>query len=236
MRRRRTTRGPRRRLCGPCGRLRPPAPMAGITALCGPRRLRRLPRRLCGPRRLRRISRRLSAAVSRLRRLWRLPRRLATAIRPAPIGAAGTGMAATGRAPIYGWGFAWFLPVLPLAYATYWYGGVPYYYANDVYYTWDPSYSGYVATDPPPVAIRTVPPRRRRPPPQAGAGPMRTAAGLGAPGGSRIQRPVRCFTSGCGASGRHAESAPLPPAGAGPDSSRGRYPLPNATPPPTAIR
>ncbi len=52
----------------------------------------------------------------------------------------------------YGYGFSWFLPVLPLAYATYWYGGVPYYYANDVYYTWNPSYSGYVATDPPPVA------------------------------------------------------------------------------------
>ncbi|MGO9990287.1 MAG: hypothetical protein ACLQAR_12280 [Steroidobacteraceae bacterium] len=52
----------------------------------------------------------------------------------------------------YGLGYAWFLPVLPLAYATYWYGGVPYYYANDVYYTWNPSYEGYTATDPPPVA------------------------------------------------------------------------------------
>jgi hypothetical protein len=38
-----------------------------------------------------------------------------------------------------------------LAYATYWYGGVPYYYADDVYYTYNPSYDGYVATDPPPV-------------------------------------------------------------------------------------
>lgn len=52
----------------------------------------------------------------------------------------------------YGVGFNWFLPVLPLAYATYWYGGSPYYYANDVYYTYDPYYEGYVATDPPPVA------------------------------------------------------------------------------------
>ena len=52
----------------------------------------------------------------------------------------------------YGYGFSWFLPILPLAYATYWYGGVPYYYANDVYYTWNPTYDGYVATDPPPVA------------------------------------------------------------------------------------
>ena len=52
----------------------------------------------------------------------------------------------------YGSGFAWFLPILPLAYATYWYSGVPYYYANDVYYTWNPTYDGYTATDPPPVA------------------------------------------------------------------------------------
>jgi hypothetical protein len=52
----------------------------------------------------------------------------------------------------YGAGFAWFLPVLPLAYARYWYAGIPYYYANDMYYTWSPDYSGYVATDPPPVA------------------------------------------------------------------------------------
>jgi hypothetical protein len=52
----------------------------------------------------------------------------------------------------YGVGFSWFLPVLPLAYATYWWGGIPYYYANDVYYTYNPDYEGYVATDPPPVA------------------------------------------------------------------------------------
>ncbi len=41
--------------------------------------------------------------------------------------------------------------MLPLAYATYWYDSVPYYYANDVYYTWNPEYQGYTATDPPPV-------------------------------------------------------------------------------------
>jgi len=52
----------------------------------------------------------------------------------------------------YGGGFSWFLPILPLAYATYWYGGIPYYYADDVYYTWNPTYDGYVATDPPPAA------------------------------------------------------------------------------------
>ena len=52
----------------------------------------------------------------------------------------------------YGAGFAWFLPVLPIGYATYWWSGVPYYYYDNAYYLWDPSYNGYVATDPPPIA------------------------------------------------------------------------------------
>jgi hypothetical protein len=56
------------------------------------------------------------------------------------------------RAYYGGYGFAWFLPILPIAYATYWYAGIPYYYANNVYYTWSPDYQGYTATDPPPVA------------------------------------------------------------------------------------
>jgi hypothetical protein len=51
----------------------------------------------------------------------------------------------------YGWSYPWFLGVLPAVYATYWWGGVPYYYANDVYYTWNSGYNGYVVTDPPPT-------------------------------------------------------------------------------------
>lgn len=51
----------------------------------------------------------------------------------------------------YGWGYPWFLGVLPGVYATYWWGGVPYYYVNDVYYTWNSGYNGYVVTDPPPA-------------------------------------------------------------------------------------
>jgi hypothetical protein len=50
-------------------------------------------------------------------------------------------------------GFGWFLPILPAFYATYYFGGIPYYYANDAYYTWNPSYNGYVATDPPEGAV-----------------------------------------------------------------------------------
>jgi hypothetical protein len=49
-------------------------------------------------------------------------------------------------------GFTWFVPVLPAFYSTFWWGGVPYYYWNDTYYIWSQPDSGYVATDPPPVA------------------------------------------------------------------------------------
>ena len=49
-------------------------------------------------------------------------------------------------------GWAWYLPVLPVGYATFWWGGAPYYYWNNLYYTWNPGYNGYVVTNPPPAA------------------------------------------------------------------------------------
>jgi hypothetical protein len=87
----------------------------------------------------------------------------------------------------YGPGFAWFLPILPLAYATYWYGSVPYYYANDVYYTWNPTYDGYVATDPPPVADSSGSADVGAPPPtgagdqNSGPAPQYSGPGPGGP-------------------------------------------------------
>ena len=48
-------------------------------------------------------------------------------------------------------GFAWFVPVLPAFYSTFWFGGLPYYYWDDTYYTWSQPDYGYVATDPPPA-------------------------------------------------------------------------------------
>lgn len=54
--------------------------------------------------------------------------------------------------PIFiGTGFAWFLPVVPAWCPVYWWGDVPYYYYDDVYYTWDNADAGYVATAPPPA-------------------------------------------------------------------------------------
>ncbi len=41
------------------------------------------------------------------------------------------------------------VPMLPPFYATVWARGIPYYYANDVYYTWRPSLNGYMVTEPP---------------------------------------------------------------------------------------
>jgi hypothetical protein len=49
-------------------------------------------------------------------------------------------------------GFVGFVTLLPPVYSTFWYGGVSYYYANDLYYTWSPDRYGYVVSNPPPVA------------------------------------------------------------------------------------
>lgn len=51
----------------------------------------------------------------------------------------------------YDWDYPWYLPVMPYGAVTLWFGDVPYYYVNQVYYTWNPYYSGYVVADPPPV-------------------------------------------------------------------------------------
>jgi hypothetical protein len=49
--------------------------------------------------------------------------------------------------------FVTFFPVLPIGCATFYYGGVPYYYYDSLYYTWSPARYGYVVTDPPPAAV-----------------------------------------------------------------------------------
>jgi hypothetical protein len=54
-----------------------------------------------------------------------------------------------------GWGWGWglglglYFATLPLYYQTYWWGGVPYYYADNTYYTWDPNVRQYVTVAPP---------------------------------------------------------------------------------------
>jgi hypothetical protein len=63
-----------------------------------------------------------------------------------------------------------FVPVLPPFYNTIWFGGVPYYYANDTYYVWSQGQGGYEVVAPPaeagdpndPNAASSAPP----PPPQ----------------------------------------------------------------------
>ena len=41
------------------------------------------------------------------------------------------------------------VPFLPPIYTTLWVRGAPYYYANDVYYVWQPDQNGYVVTNSP---------------------------------------------------------------------------------------
>ncbi len=48
-------------------------------------------------------------------------------------------------------GYGLFFGALPYAYSTYWWGGVPYYYANDNYYQWDADAKAYETVAPPPA-------------------------------------------------------------------------------------
>ena len=52
----------------------------------------------------------------------------------------------------WGWGWGWpaaYLAVLPWYYSTYWWGGVPYYYADNAYYTWNGTSEVYEQVQPP---------------------------------------------------------------------------------------
>jgi hypothetical protein len=49
-----------------------------------------------------------------------------------------------------GWlGYGLFFSALPFAYATYYWDGIPYYYADDNYYQWDSAASAYETVQPP---------------------------------------------------------------------------------------
>jgi len=50
------------------------------------------------------------------------------------------------------------ISVLPPYYSTVWVGGVPFYYADNVYYSWQPDQNGYAVVDPPDNADQSSPP------------------------------------------------------------------------------
>jgi hypothetical protein len=54
------------------------------------------------------------------------------------------------------WGWGWgglglglYFATLPYYYSTYWWGGIPYYYADNTYYRWDGTVGQYVTVAPP---------------------------------------------------------------------------------------
>ena len=64
-----------------------------------------------------------------------------------------------------------FVPILPVGYTTVYFGGVPYYYANDAYYQWVPTENQYEVVAPPgdeSAAQMQPPPEAAPPPAQAG--------------------------------------------------------------------
>ena len=59
-----------------------------------------------------------------------------------------------------------FVPMLPAFYTTLWFGGVPYYYANDTYYQWSQGQGAYEVVPPP--ADQGAPTGPPSPPPPQG--------------------------------------------------------------------
>ncbi len=53
--------------------------------------------------------------------------------------------------------FGIYVPFLPGFYSTLWFGGMPYYYANDVYYAWREPQRAYEVVEPPAGAATPVP-------------------------------------------------------------------------------
>jgi hypothetical protein len=51
-----------------------------------------------------------------------------------------------------------YVSVLPPYYTTVWFGGIPYYYANDAYYAWRASQRAYEVVDPPAAPATTTSP------------------------------------------------------------------------------
>ena len=95
--------------------------------------------------------------------------------------------------------FGVFVPVLPGFYTTLWFGGLPYYYANDVYYLWRPERNAYEVVPPPEGAGSELPGRG------TGSGP-RTAA-------LRTDRRARtCKYPAWPTRARVRSHLPLPPA------------------------
>lgn len=61
--------------------------------------------------------------------------------------------------------FGVFVPLLPPYYSTVWFGGVPYYYANDTYYMWSAPDNGYEVVEPPAGAVNAAPDEQSPQPP-----------------------------------------------------------------------
>jgi len=58
----------------------------------------------------------------------------------------------------WGWGLGVYVPFLPWYYDTYWWNGVPFYYADGNYYTWDGDAGEYQAVEPP-QGLSSTPPQ-----------------------------------------------------------------------------
>lgn len=95
----------------------------------------------------------------------------------------GYGWRGYGWGPYWGWGvglgLGLYLSTLPWDYATYWWNGVPYYYAGNSYYVWDGTDGQYEVVQPPPQVSQqaaTAPPMKLYAYPKNGQSAQQQAA------------------------------------------------------------
>jgi len=144
------------------------------------------------------------------------------------------------RAPGWGWwwgGWGWplgvYLSVLPWYYSTFWWDGIPYYYANGGYYLWNGNVGQYEQVQPPPeVSEQTgsAPPAGAAPPPAEQELFAYPKNGQSAEQQASDKSACRAWAMSQIVAGAGAEpapppgtSGPAPPAAAAPPATAGQH-------------
>jgi len=89
------------------------------------------------------------------------------------------------------------ISTLPPYYSTVWIGGVPYYYADDVYYSWQPDQNAICRGRPPTMRCSLTPP----PPPDSAQADLIIYPKNGQTKGTAGCRPIRVLQLGEGQTG-----------------------------------
>jgi hypothetical protein len=126
-----------------------------------------------------------------------------------------------------GWGWGWgglglglYFATLPLYYQTYWWGGVPYYYADNTYYTYDPNVKQYETVAPPDGLEQQVGAAGGAPAAGAGSGELIAYPKNGQTADQQSKDKYECHKWAAGQTGYDPTTGAAAPAAKRPDYMR----------------